>query len=160
MTKIYELLKNEDTVLAFDMDGVLSKMEFGEYNHFAMNDEEWALACEEGENLYPEEAVIKRMQKFLKTRNMDNIYVISKVYNEKESQMKDEFLTKYYKIKIENIYYVNKNSDKVTILKEIKKKYPKLEDYQIAMVEDSVDVLNDIMAETNYSTIHISSFID
>ncbi len=160
MTKINEILNDKESVLAFDMDGVLSKMEFGEYNHFAMNDEEWALACKEGENLYPKEAVIKKMQKFLKTRNMDNIYVISKVYNDKESQMKDEFLTKYYKIKKENIYYVNKNNDKLAILKEIKKKYPKLEDYRIAMVEDSVDVLNDIMRNTNYSTIHISSFID
>ena len=160
MTKIKKYLKDPDTVLVFDMDGVLAKMEFGDYNHFAMNDEEWALACEEGENLYPKEAVIKKMQKFLKTRNMDNIYVISKVYNEKESQMKDEFLTKYYNIKKDHIYYVDSNNAKVGVLLKIKEKYPDIEDYKIAMIEDSVDVLNDVMDKTNFSTIHISSFID
>ena len=161
MTKINEILKDKDSVLAFDMDGVLSKMEFGEYNHFAMTDEEWKKACDDTEEgLYKEEYVIKKIQKYLKKRNMDNIYVITKVYTENELKTKQKFLTKYYQIKKENIFFVTSNSEKTEKLIEIKAKYPELEDYKIAMVEDSVDVLNDIFKKTNYSTIHISSFID
>ena len=160
MTKINKLLKDKETVLAFDMDGVLSKLEFGEYNHFALDDEEWAKACANGDNFYTEDKVIKKMQEYLKNKNMDNIYVISKSYNEFESNSKIEFLTKYYNIKKENIFFVLHNKDKIKYLKKIKEKYPDKKDYQIAMVEDTVDILNDIMAESNFSTIHISSFID
>lgn len=160
MSKIKKLIKDHDAILVFDMDGVLSKLEFGDFNHYALNDQEWSEACLKGENFYTEEKVIKRMQKYLSKKNMDNIYVITKVYNEKESEYKELFLTKYYNIKKDHIYYVDSNNAKVGVLLKIKEKYPDIEDYKIAMIEDSVDVLNDVMDKTNFSTIHISSFID
>lgn len=160
MTKIKELLKDQDTVLVFDMDGVLSTLEFGEYNHYEMTDEEWAEANREEVNYYTDDKVIKKIQDYLKVRDMNNVYVISKSYTPNESKCKVDFLTKNYNILKDNIYFVNENEEKVDILKSIKEKYPEKKDYQIAMVEDTVDVLNDIMAKTNFATIHISSFID
>ena len=160
MTKIKELLKDQNTVLVFDMDGVLSTLEFGLYNHYEMTDEEWTEANKEEVNYYTDDKVIKKIQDYLKNRDMHNVYVISKSYTPNESKCKVDFLTKNYNILKDNIYFVNENDEKVDILKSIKEKYPEKEDYQIAMVEDTVDILNDIMAKTNFATIHISSFID
>ena len=160
MTKIYEILNDNDSVLAFDMDGVLSKLDFGEYNHFAMDSDTWAKACQKGGNFYTKNEVVKKMKNFIKKKNIDNIYVITKVYNEYEPIVKEPFLTKYYKIKKENIFYVTSNSDKVKALLSIKEKYPNLDDHKIAMIDDSTEVLSDIMSKTNFTTIHISSFID
>ena len=77
-----------------------------------------------------------------------------------EDNMKYEFLTKNYNIKKENIYCVREDNLKKEALKEIKKKYPNLEDKKIIMIDDSVSVLTDIMNNTNFSTVHVSSFFD
>ena len=160
MTKIKELIDSNDTILVFDMDGVLAKLEFGEYNHYEMDDAKWQAAYEKGEIFYSEDKVVKRMQRYLATKNMNNIYVLSKAYNENENKDKIHFLTKYYNIKEENIYFVQENKDKVNVLSKIKELHPEVEDYKLAMVEDTVEILDDIMAKTKFSTIHISSFLD
>ena len=41
-SKIQELLSSDKTVFAFDVDGVLAPMEFGEYNHYYADDDVWA----------------------------------------------------------------------------------------------------------------------
>ena len=160
MTKIKELIDSNDSVLVFDMDGVLAKLEFGEYTHYDMDDTKWAQAYENGGTFYSEDKVIKRMQKYLSKKDMNNIYVLSKAYNENEHKDKIHFLTTYYNIKEENIFFVLENRDKIDVLNKIKANHPELEDYKIAMVEDTVEILDDVMARTKYSTIHISSFID
>lgn len=160
MSDIIKLLRDKSTILALDMDGVLSKLEFGKYTHFAMNDDDWAEACKRGENFYTKDKVIKKMQKFLSTKNMDNIYVVTKVYNDDEIAVKKIFLKDNYNILDDHIYCVFKNSEKLDILKKIKQLHPEVEDYQICIVDDTVDILNDIMDKSNFSTAHISSFLD
>ena len=160
MNKIKELLNDKDSVLVFDVDGVLALMEWGTYNHYELDDEEWTRICDEGINGYTEDKVCKTMKNFLKNKDMGRIYVITTVGNNNEGEFKREFVNKYYNIPKENVYLVEDNSKKTEELKKIKEKYPELEDYKIAMVEDTVDILNDIMAKTGFSTIHISSFLD
>ena len=41
MNRIKELLNDEESVLVFDVDGVLAVLEFGERNHYYFSDEEW-----------------------------------------------------------------------------------------------------------------------
>ena len=79
MSKIKELLKDKESVLVFDIDGVLALMEWGEYNHYNDNDEEWNKMCAEGINTYTENKVSKKMQDFLKNKDMNRIYVITTV---------------------------------------------------------------------------------
>ena len=67
---------------------------------------------------------------------------------------------KYYGILKENVYYVNKNRDKTSVLLKIKEKYPQLNSKKIVMIDDTVDILNEIMEKTDFSTAHISSFLD
>lgn len=160
MSKIKELIRDEKNILVFDIDGVLAVEEWGEHNHYAVNDAEWDKACAAGINAYTEDKVIKKMQEFLKTRNMKNIYVITTIGHNNEGEFKRDFANKYYNIPKENVYYVKHDIEKKERLKDIKKLYPELEDYRIIMVEDTVSILNDIMDSTDFSTVHISSFLD
>ncbi len=160
MSKIKELLKDNNSILVFDVDGVLALLEFGEHNHYEMNDELWKQANEKGINYYTEEKVSKKMQLFLKTKNMDNIYVITTVGNNNEGEFKRQYVNKYYNIKKENVIYVNDNSEKTKEIIKIKRKYPNINDEHIIMIDDTTDILSDIMEKTNFSTAHISSFLD
>lgn len=158
-SKIKKLLKDEKSVLVFDVDGVLAPIEYGEYNHYYYDDEEWAKAIDSGKDFYADVKPFKTIQKFLKDKNMDNVYVITKVMNNKEFLQKLPFLNKNYNIKEENCYMVFKDRDKLLLLEEIKEKYPDLDDHHIVFIEDTVDNLSYVMDNSNYSTVHISSFM-
>ena len=158
-SKIQKLLKDKKSILVFDVDGVLAPMEYGEYNHYYYDDEEWAKELEKGIDFYGKVKPFKTIQDFLKDKNMDNIYVITKVMNKEEFIQKLSFLKKNYNIKEDNCYMVFKDRDKLLLLDEIKEKYPKLDSHYIVFIEDTVDNLTYVMNNSKYSTVHISSFI-
>ena len=160
MSKIKELLNDKESVLVFDVDGVLALMEFGEYNHYILSDEEWDNAVTNGANFYSEEKVSKKMQDFIKTRDLNRVYVITKAKTEREIEFKKIYLNKYYNIKIDNIYYVKDDFEKKEKMKLIKDMYQELDNHKMIMIDDSVTVLSDIMDNTPFSTAHISSFLD
>ena len=158
-SKIKELLNDKNSVLVFDVDGVLAPIEYGEYNHYYLNDEEWAKEVENGQDFYKDVKPIKTMQEFLKDKNMDNVYVITKVMHNKELLQKIPFLEKNYNIKEDNCYMVFKDRDKLLLLEEIKENYPDLDDHYIVFIDDTVDNLNYVMDNSKFSTVHISSFM-
>lgn len=160
MSQIKELINNNNSVLVFDIDGVLAKMEWGKYNHFTDNDAEWNKLCNEGINTYTQDKVSIRMQNFIKSKNTSNIYVITVAETNNEKKFKKDYVKKYYNIPKENVYCVKNNKEKVAKLQKIKEKYPNLEDYQIIMIDDTVSILTDVMENTNFSTAHISTFLD
>ena len=160
MSKIKELLNDKDSVLVFDVDGVLALMEFGEYNHYILNDEEWDRANTDGNNFYTEEKVSKKMQKFIKTRDLSRIYVITRSKTTSEFDFKKDYLNKFYGIIKSNVYFVEEDLDKKEKMKLIKEKYKDLDNHKIIMIDDTVTVLTDIMDNTPFSTAHISSFLD
>ena len=157
-SKIKDLFNNENTVYFFDVDGVLVSYDFGEYNHNFANDETWEKAISEI-NFYANKRPINTFQKFLADKNMERVYVLTKVSNTEEESQKKELVYKNYGIKGANVLIVLKNEDKLTKMMEIKKKYPSLEDKYFVMIDDSVEVLNWIMEHSNFSTVHVSSFI-
>ncbi len=159
MNKIKELLKDKNSVLVFDIDGVLAILEFGEYNHYYASDEDWDKFVEDN-NLYTEDKVSKKMQEFLKDTDKNRVYVITQIGIDKEGTYKKEYAEKYYGIKPENIYFVYRNNDKISKLNEIRNKHPEVEDYQVIMIDDTPDVLTDVQLKTKYSTAHVSSFLD
>ena len=160
MSKIKELLKDNESVLVFDIDGVLAVMKWGKHNHFIANDAEWNRLCNEGVNTYTEDKVSSKMQKFLQSKDMSNIYVITVAGSKNEIKFKKDFVKKYYNIPREKVYCVKNNKQKVDELITIRRKYPYLKDYQIIMIDDTVDILNDVMEKTEFSTAHVSSFLD
>ena len=160
MSKIKELFKDKNSVLVFDVDGVLALLEFGEYNHYYASDEDWDKFVNNDNNLYTEDKVSKKMQEFLKDKDKSKIYVITAIGVNKEGIYKKEYVEKYYNIKPNNVYYVDRNTSKIDNLNEIKNMHPEIEDYQLIMIDDTPDVLTEIQNNTNYSTAHVSSFLD
>ena len=159
MSKIRELLNDPNSVLVFDVDGVLAVMEWGEYNHYGETDEAWANMQGEGIVFYTEEYAIPKMQEFLKDRDKSRIYVISKVFTDHELEDKKQFLEKCYGIKRENVFSVKSNPDKVSALNAIKEQHPELDDHHLIMIDDTTDVLTMVMDNTPFSTAHVSSFL-
>lgn len=157
--KISELFDNPNTVYVFDVDGVLAPLEFGEYNHYELNDDDWAKALLESD-LYANKRSSKTFQKFLATKNKNNVYVATKVMNEREKEQKINFLNKNYGILKDHVFEVYKNEEKLEVIKNLKKLYPDLEDKYFVMIDDTVDVLNHIMFNSAFSTVHVSTFIE
>lgn len=160
MSKIREILNDPESVLVFDIDGVLAVMEWGEYHHYGQDDETWAKMYEQKRNFYTADFVSKRMQDFVKSKDTSRIYVITKAFNENEAEDKRNFAYEFYGIPKGHVYYVMHNLDKSKVLIEIKKKYPELPDKHLVMIDDTVEILTDVMEKTNFSTAHISSFLD
>lgn len=160
MNRIKELLNDKDSILVFDVDGVLAVLEFGEHNHYYFSDEEWDKFVSDGNNTYTEDKVSKKMQKFLKNKDKKRIYVITAIGVNKEGEYKKEYVNKYYGILPENVYYVDRNNDKASKLVEIRKLHPEISDEKIIMIDDTPDILTDIQLKTDFSTAHISSFLD
>ena len=158
-SKIQELLKDDETVIAFDVDGVLAPMEFGEYNHYYADDDVWAEEVANGTDFYKDVRVVKTFKDFISKRDKNRIYVITKVMNENEFNQKLDFLEEGYGILRDNCFMVLKDFDKLYKLEEIKKLYPDLEDKDIAIVDDTTDILTYVMQNSKFSTIHISSFL-
>lgn len=160
MSKIKEILNDKESVLIFDVDGVLALLEFGEYHHYILSDEGWDKANKDGNNFYTDEKVSKKMQAFLKGKNIGRIYVVTKANSIEEFEYKKEYLSRNYNIKMENMHYVKNDTDKKDKMKLIKENYKDLPDYKVVMIDDTITVLNDVMENTNFSTAHISSFLD
>ena len=158
MSKINEVLNNKDSIIVFDVDGVLVPIEYGEYNHYYATDEEWAREIESGRDFYEDIRVVKTIKDYIETRDINKIYVITKVMNEKEFNDKVKSLNKHYGILSDNCFMVYSDDDKLTKLNEIKNKV-NVEDKYIAMVDDTVSVLNNIMENSKFTTIHISTFL-
>jgi len=160
MSKIKELLKDKNSVLVFDIDGVLAILEFGEYNHYYASDADWDDFVNGDNNLYTEDKVSKKMQEFLNTLDKSRVYVITAIGVNKEGEYKKDFVNKYYGISKDNVYFVDRSNNKMDALNEIRKKHPEIEDYQLIMIDDTPDVLTDVQLKSKYSTAHVSSFLD
>lgn len=80
--------------------------------------------------------------------------------NDFEGIHKANFLNNNYGILKDNIYTVYNNEEKLEKMNLIKSKYEDIDDKFIVMIDDTVEVLNHIMNNSGYSTIHVSSFFD
>ncbi len=161
MSKIREILNDNNSVLVFDIDGVLATMEWGEYNHFAHTEEEWAnMYKTEGTYYYTKEFACKRMQEFLKDKDKSRVYVITKAYSDNEWKDKINFSYECYNIPKDHVFYVDDNAKKVDVLNEIRKKHPEVDEHHIVMIDDTTEVLNSVRDNTDYTTAHISSFLN
>ena len=159
ISKIKEVLDSDKSVIAFDVDGVLAPIEYGEYTHYYADDLLWAEEIENGTDFYKDVRVVKELKKYIDSKDINRIYVITKVMNEKEFIQKLEFLKNSYGILEDHCYMVYKDFDKLNKLEEIRKLYPDLEDKDIAIVDDTVDILSYVMQNSKYSTVHISTFL-
>ena len=158
-SKIKELCESNKTIYFFDVDGVLAPLELGEYNHYYYDDEKWNEMLQTTD-FYDKMRPNKTIQKFLETKDMSKVYVITKGYNDVELQQKIHFCFKNYGILNDHVFLVHHDDEKLDIIKQVQKEYPDLESKYFVMIDDTVSVLNHVMENSNFSTVHISSFFD
>lgn len=150
--QLIERLK--ESIVVFDVDGVLAGYEFGENCHYA---EVWDEAfVSPSENPYRRVRPLPRLQQFIQEMDAENIYVCS-VASDIEKEAKSDFVTRNYRIRKENIHFVKEKSQKIEILKKIRSERG---DKPIAIVDDTVKTLDQIFLEGGFMTIHITSFFD
>lgn len=159
MNKIIDriLYEEPDAIFVFDVDGVLSSYEYGDYHH-GYSSYTWNKMTSD-DNPYLVARPFKTMQKFVK-EHVDNCYICSCVANAKEAEHKMNFLNRHYGIDENHMFFVPHKDDKLQVLYELQDRYPYLMQHHIVMIEDTVETLDHIMEQSNFSTVHVSSFFD
>ena len=155
MSKILEHLMKPSTTVVFDVDGVLAAYEFGELNHCGCQDEYWEDFCK-GNNPYDKAKPIPQIEKFIKAKGRNHIYVCS-VAKDYERINKTAFCMREYGISRDHIFFVDNASEKQAVLEKIEEMEGKKQ-INIALVEDTVTTLNQLYTETDFCTVHVSSF--
>lgn len=154
MGKILEYLLREDVIVVFDVDGVLAAYEFGELCHNQCTDGEWEDFVKQNRP-YDRAKAIPQIKKFIKDKGVKNVYTCS-VSAPFEEENKKNFIIREYNISEENIIFVRDSKDKLLFLRELAKKGNPEE--KIALVEDTVSTLNSIFDQSDFITVHVSSF--
>ena len=149
-------LLEKETIVVFDVDGVLAPYEFGDKKH-CISDEKWDEMLEKEIDVYSNVQPIKVLQKFIKIKGTENVYVCS-VSSIKEYDSKVAFCMKKYSIPEDHIMLVKYKTDKVSFLDALSK-IMNLPHNEIALVEDTVETLDQV-AKKGYCTVHISSFFN
>lgn len=157
MSTLMNCLLDRNTVIFFDVDGVLAPYEFGVNKH-CIDDDEWDRKMAAGEDMYSTVSPIKLLQKFIERKGVDNVFVCSKASPE-EWDSKLKFCYDGYGIPEDHIFRTSSKPEKVQVLKDFAKKY-NIPENKIAIVEDTVDTLNMIYKDTDCATVHVSSFLD
>lgn len=158
-SEIMDIMKSPQAVLVFDVDGVLAAFEYGSHNHNVCLDSEWEEYIKT-HNVYATARPLKTIQKFLESYGTEErTFVCTRDYDEGKQQ-KIEFVTKNYAIPKEHIYAVLDNKEKLAVMNHIHHKYfPNLDPKYMVMVDDTAEVLTNIQEHSEYSTAHISSFL-
>lgn len=159
ISQIWDILNANDSVVVFDIDGVLAAYEYGIYNHNACRESEWNDFVRHND-MYRKARPLKVLQDYIKRKGTDRVYVCSLAY-ENEKGPKRKFVEENYGIDESHIYFVERKSDKLEIMNKIKYTlYPDLEDKKLVMIDDTIEVLSNIQDNSGYSTAHISTFIN
>lgn len=157
MNTLMGYLLQTDTVIFFDVDGVLAPYEFGANKH-CIDDEEWDRKMTAGEDMYSTVSPIRLFQNFIERKGTENVYVCSKASTE-EWDSKLKFCYDGYGIPKDHIIRTSSKPEKVEVLKNFAKKH-NIPENKIAMVEDTTETLDMIFNNTDCATVHVSSFLD
>lgn len=153
MTKQFrDFLKEE--IVVFDIDGVLASYEFGDKCHTADVWDEAFISADD--NPYCTVGPLPVLQEFISNMPKEHVYVCS-VADACEAKAKAAFVTRHYDIFPENIRLVDNKAKKIEVLEELSQQYP---NKSIALVDDTVKTLDQIHSDSDFVTVHITSFFD
>lgn len=154
MSKVLDYLLNDDVIVVFDVDGVLSAFEFGELRHNGCDDKDWEQFVIKNKP-YDKMSGIPQMQNFIVNKGYRNIYTCS-VSEPYEEENKRDFVFREYGIPKNHIKFVRNKKDKIEFLRELSKITN--DEKKVAIVEDTVSTLNAIYEQSDFITVHVSSF--
>lgn len=146
---IEEILKNKNTIYVFDVDGTLT-----DFNYATRSFWNPTMDPVSYDNVRP----LKTMQKLISSLDKDKVFICSRATLKGEPEAKLTFLLENFDLRPDHIYFVKENIDKIDVLKNIQD-IKKVEDELILLIEDSTDVLYNVLVNTNYSNMHVSYFI-
>lgn len=147
---IEEILNNKETVYVFDVDGTLTDFNYSMRAFWNPTTEPVS---------YDGVRPLKTMQKLISSLDKDKVFICSRAALKGEPEAKRKFLLDNFNLKPDHIYFVKENNEKLDILRKIQN-LTKVEDELILLVEDSTDVLYNVLINTNYSNMHVSYFIE
>ena len=152
------LIYDKNTTLVFDIDGVLFPYEVGEYNHGLMEND-WKNYLKD-HWVYKGEP-IEVFRKLISDRfsNGCRDFVISRSLSNEESMQKQSYISGNYDIDVDDIFFVKENNEKLDVLRKIHQKFLIKDEKHVVMIDDSIEILNHIMENSHFSTIHVSSFL-
>lgn len=154
-----DILKDSRTIYVFDIDGTLSRFAYGKRNHSICRAEEWVTHSHYS-NLYQHIPPIRSMQRFIGMLDKEKVFINSKAESYKETLEKIEFCIKHYNIPVKNMFFaLESNKEKLEILNKIKERTGVEEKY-IVLIDDNVTVLDYVFENSEYTTVHISYFLD
>lgn len=146
---IEEILNNKETVYVFDVDGTLTDFNYSSRSFWNPTTDKVS---------YGSVRPLKTMQKLISSLNKDKVFICSRAALKGEPEVKKRYLLKNFDLRPDHIYFVEDNSAKIDVLKKIQN-LTKVEDELLLLIEDSTDVLYNVLVNTNYSNMHVSYFI-
>jgi len=157
--KTKQFLKENAAIYCFDIDGVLAPYEYGENNHNVCLEADWKDYLSKND-IYAHARPVKTLREFIRTKDVDRIFVITKAASDSEFEKKSTFVIINYQIKRQNIIRVNSAEEKLSKMNELwSNKFKNIPMSSVAMVDDTVDTLNYIQENSNFATMHVSSFL-
>ena len=154
MTRAIDFLMEPETIVVFDIDGVLAPYEFTPRCHSVIDDDEWFELVRNGDP-YGKLPPVQLIQRMVEEKGSANVYVCS-VSSPDEYGGKQRFVEKNYAIDPTHIRFVDSKAEKLTALRKIADERG-VPEQQIAMVEDTVKTLDAIARSSGFATIHVSS---
>lgn len=157
---ILERIYDKNSIVVFDIDGVLAKYEFGENNHNYCSEEEWnKFAFHYSKQIYDKSKPVHTFQTLVWSKGASNVYACA-VADEFADEAKKSFVRRFYAIPEENIFFVKSKEHKLELLHDIKLHNQNLDDEEIILIDDNVSTLTYVQERSNYSTCHVSSFLE
>lgn len=157
MTNAVKNLLNPDVIVVFDCDGCLCIYEMSDTKHMVVSNDEWPEYVKTARP-YDTAMPVPQVQKFIKDKGLDNVYVCSKAFSDEEEDQKREFIRREYSVLPNNICFVREADDKIKFMREIAEKRCGGDESKVALVEDTVTTIDAIYESSDFLTIHISSF--
>ena len=141
----------KDSVIVFDMDGVLSKFDFGDLDIKIVPEHEWA-KMNMMEDMYKYVQKTSIFDELIDTKNSMDMYVLSQTLSSFEQNNKINFLERNYpNIREDNIIFVGDTNIKIDILKGLREILDNTgkADVDLVIIEDSLSVLLDVTELNN-----------
>ena len=141
----------KDSVIVFDMDGVLSKFDFGDLDIKIVPEHEWA-KMNMMEDMYKYVQKTSIFDELIDVKNSMDMYVLSQTLSSFEQNNKINFLERNYpNIREDNIIFVGDTNIKIDILKGLREILDNTgkADVDLVIIEDSLSVLLDVTELNN-----------
>lgn len=154
-TKLLAYLLEPETVVVFDIDGVLAAYEFGERGHSPCEDADWETYVREHDP-YAHIRPIRLLQRFIEEKGRERVYACS-CAQPFDAPGKRAFCQREYGLDPSHVRLVEKKGEKAAYLRELSTSLNVPEE-RVALVEDTTSTLYQVNDAGAFTTVHVSSF--